>query len=133
MVELPASVEDGHDDLDGGSAVEFGVFVLHGSDWDSDAIVCDTERTICEHADVAGGCAAGHDLIDGIVDGFPDEVMQGGLIGSADVHAGALPDGAEALEDLDIAFVVIVLALFASGALDGGLGFFVGRRIKLFR
>ena len=43
---------------------------------------------------------AGHGLVDGVVDDLPDEVVEAARAGGADVHAGALADGLEALEDL---------------------------------
>ena len=44
---------------------------------------------------------AGRGLVDGVVDELPHEVEQAVVAGAADVHAGALADGVEALEDLD--------------------------------
>ena len=65
-------------------------------------------------------------FIDRIVHHFVDHVMEAGaVIGIADVHAGALADGVEALQDFD-GFRVI------SGGLRRGCGrfdsgFFLGR------
>ena len=44
---------------------------------------------------------AGEMLVDGIVENFENAVVQAVLIGIADVHAGSLPDGLEALELID--------------------------------
>ena len=44
---------------------------------------------------------AGHRLVDGVVDDLVDHVVEPGRAGGADVHAGALADGLEALEHLD--------------------------------
>ena len=44
---------------------------------------------------------AGHRLVDRVVDDFPDEVVQAAHVGRADVHARALANRLEALEDLD--------------------------------
>ncbi len=41
-------------------------------------------------------------LVDRVVDDLPEQVVQAGLAGPADVHAGALADGFEAFEDLDV-------------------------------
>ena len=45
---------------------------------------------------------AGERLVDRVVDDLVDHVMQAGaVIGVADIHAGTLAHGVEALEDLD--------------------------------
>jgi hypothetical protein len=44
----------------------------------------------------------GDSLIHGVVDNFGRQVVQSGLVGAADVHAGAPTDGLQAFEDLDI-------------------------------
>ena len=45
---------------------------------------------------------AGQRLVDGVVDDFIDHVMQArAVVGVADIHAGALAHGIEALQDLD--------------------------------
>ena len=50
---------------------------------------------------------AGQRLVDRVVDDLPDEVVQAALAGRADVHAGALAHRLEALEDGDLARVVV--------------------------
>ena len=57
------------------------------------------------HGDPGG--IAGHRLVDRVVDDLPDEVMQAARVGRADVHARALADRLEALEDLDAVGVVV--------------------------
>ena len=49
---------------------------------------------------------AGQRLVDRVVDDLPDQVVQAALTGRADVHARALADRLEALEDLDRGGVV---------------------------
>ena len=44
----------------------------------------------------------GHRLVDRVVDDFVDEVVEAARPGVADEHAGALADGLQALEDLDV-------------------------------
>ena len=56
-----------------------------------------------------------HGLVDGVVDDLVDEVVQTASAGGADVHAGALADRFEPLEDLDVAGVVCGCALLGSG------------------
>src|SRR5690606_22974546 len=106
FAELAARVEDGHDDLDGGLAVERGVLVLHRADGDAGAVVDDGAGAVGLDLDREGRRASGHALVDRVVDGFVDEVMEPGEPGVADVHAGALADRFEALEDLDLLLAV---------------------------
>ena len=49
---------------------------------------------------------AGERLVDRVVDDLVDEVVQAAHAGRADVHAGALADRLEALEDGDVLGVV---------------------------
>ena len=46
--------------------------------------------------------AAGHGLVDAVVDDLVDEVLEAALVSAADVHAGAAPHGFTPAEDLDI-------------------------------
>src|SRR5437016_2967394 len=46
--------------------------------------------------------ATGERLVDGVVDDLEGEMMQSTLACVADVHAGALANGLEPLEDLDV-------------------------------
>ena len=55
-----------------------------------------------QQGDVDAGAVAGHGLVDGVVDDLVDEVVQAAGPGGPDVHAGALADGFEAFEHLDI-------------------------------
>ena len=50
--------------------------------------------------DVRG--VAVHRLVDGVVEDFPDEMMQAGGADAADVHAGTLANRLEAFEDGDV-------------------------------
>jgi hypothetical protein len=60
------------------------------------------------HVDAVG--VARHGLVDGVVDDLPDEVVETVQTGRSDVHARALPDGFEALEDLQVLGAVGVLS-----------------------
>ena len=57
-----------------------------------------------------GGCR-----VDRVVDHLPDEVVQPGQTGGADVHAGALADRIETLQDLDVLGVVLAVRARGSG------------------
>ena len=64
-----------------------------------------------QQGDVDAGGVARHGLVDGVVDDLPDEVVEAGGTGAADVHPGPLPDRVEAFEDLDVLGVVVGLGL----------------------
>ncbi len=105
LVELSAGMELGHDDLGrrDALAVHLGrnaaAVVAHGAG----AVRIEGD------GDFLG--IAGERLVDGVVDDLVDHVVQAGaVIGVADIHAGTLADGIEALEDLD-----------AVGAIVGGI------------
>ena len=55
---------------------------------------------------------AGQGLVDGVVHDLVDQVVQAARAGAPDVHARALADPLEALQDLDLAGVVGVAVLF---------------------
>ena len=95
-VELPARVQDGHDDLDRGPLLD-RVHV----DRDATAVVLDPDAAVVQQGDADRVAVAGQRLVDGVVDDLPDHVVQAALTGGADVHAGALADRLEALENGD--------------------------------
>ena len=66
----------------------------------------DPDAAVGEQGDLDAVAVAGQRLVDGVVDDLPDQVVQAALAGGADVHARALADRLEALEDLDRAGVV---------------------------
>ena len=94
--ELPARVQLGEDQLDGGHL--FAVALAGG---DAAAVVDDGDAAVGAdgHVDAVG--VAGQRLVDGVVDDLPDQVVQAALTGRPDVHAGALADRFQSLEDLD--------------------------------
>jgi hypothetical protein len=121
--ELAAGVEDGHDDLDRGTAVHRRVVVLDGIDGDAAAVVDDRAGAIGVDGDGDDGGVAGHGLVDGVINDFVDEVVEGVEAGAADVHARALADGVEAFEHLDlISAVLAVHPARVAGGRRGGLG-----------
>ena len=101
LAELAAGVQDGEHDLDGRLAL-----LLHDRDGDAAAVVDDGDRVVGVDRDRDLAAEAGERLVDGVVDDLVDEVVQAHHAGRADVHAGALADRLEALEDGDVLCVV---------------------------
>ena len=101
VAELAAGVQDGQHDLDGRLAL-----LLHRRDRDAAAVVDDGDRVVRVDRDVDAVAVAGERLVDRVVDDLVDQVVQAAHAGRADVHAGALAHGLEALEDGDVLGVV---------------------------
>jgi hypothetical protein len=51
------------------------------------------------HLDAVG--MAGHRLVHGVVEHFGRQMVQGVLVGAANIHAGPAPHGLQPLQDLD--------------------------------
>jgi hypothetical protein len=83
-----------------------------GVDGDSPAIVLDPAASVGEKCHVDLGAVPGHGLVDGVVDDLPDQMMETRRARRTDVHARALPDRLEALENRDVGSVVRGSALF---------------------
>src|SRR5699024_29202 len=94
--ELPARVQLGEHELDGGDALG-----LVDVGRDATPVVLDPHPAVVHEGDVDGVGVARHRLVHGVVDDLPHEVVQTALAGGADVHAGALADRLEALEHGD--------------------------------
>ena len=112
LVELAAGVEDGHHDLDGRA-----VLFLVEPDRDPAPVVPDGDRVVLVDLHLDAVAVAGERLVDRVVDDLVDEVVEAAHADVADVHRGALADGFEALEDLDV--VGLVLARRLNGDADG--------------
>src|SRR5581483_6946468 len=97
FAELPAGMEDRHDDLDGRQ-------LLLGVDVDRDpaAVVLDGARAVLVEDDRDVLRVSRERFVDGVVHGFVDELVEPPLGGVADIHAGALANSLEAFEDLDL-------------------------------
>lgn len=100
--ELAAGVQHGEHELDGGDALG-GVHV----DRDAAAVVDDGQAAVRAHDDLDVVAVARERLVDGVVDDLVDQVVQAARPRRADVHAGALADRLEALEDLDLVRAVV--------------------------
>ena len=101
LAELAAGVQHGEDDFDGRLAL-----LLHVRDRDAAAVVGDGDGVVGVDRDRHLAAEAGEGLVDGVVHDLVDEVVQAHHAGRADVHAGALADGLQALEDGDVLRVV---------------------------
>ena len=98
VLELAARVEHREDHLEG-ALLRLGVLV-HG---DAAAVVADRDRAavgVQRDGDVRG--MAVHGLVHRVVEDLPDEVVKAGAADAADVHARALADGLEPLENGDV-------------------------------
>ena len=102
-IEFSAGVQHGHHDFGGGLFFR-GVHV-HGN---AAAVVDHGDAVVVVHGDVDFVAVAGHGFVDGVVDDFPDEMVQAHFAGGTDVHRGALADGFEAAENFDGSSVVLV-------------------------
>ncbi len=101
LAELAAGVQHGEHDLDRRQAL-----LLHHRHGDAAPVVDDRDRVVGVDRDGDLGAEAGERLVDGVVDDLVDEVVQAHDPGRADVHARALADRLEALEDGDVLGVV---------------------------
>src|SRR6185312_3567869 len=98
-----AGVQHRHHHLGGGTAL-----LRMDVDRDSAAVVADADRTVVEDGDHHLVAIAGQRLVDRVVDHLEHHVVQAGaVISIADVHAGALAHRFQALEDLDVAGIVM--------------------------
>ena len=97
LVEFSARMQLGHDDLGGGNA-----FALVDVDGNAAAVVAHGDRAVGVEHDFHRAGMARQRLVDGVVDDFIDHVVQAAaVIGVADIHAGPLAHGVEALQNPD--------------------------------
>ena len=102
VLELAAGVQHGQHDL--GRRLARLVHV----DRDAAAVVDDRHRVVDVDRDVDLIAEARERLVDRVVDNFVHQVVQPGGPGRSDVHRRALPNGLEALEDLDLVSAVFI-------------------------
>jgi hypothetical protein len=95
--ELAAGVELGEDDGQRGEAL-----LLHDVDRDPAAGVAHGDRVVGVDRHVDELVVARERLVDGVVDGLVDEVVEPTRAGGADVHPRTQAYGLEALEDRDV-------------------------------
>src|SRR5690606_13296233 len=94
--ELPAGVQHGEHDLDGGALLD-RVLV----DRDAAAVVDHPQPAVGQDRHIDPRAVTGQRLVHRVVDDLPHQVVQAARTGRADVHAGTLADRLEALQDLD--------------------------------
>jgi hypothetical protein len=75
-----------------------GTFSLVGARWvriywNSTAVVVDLAAAVFEKSDANASTETSHCFVDGVVDNFPNEVMQTSKTGGADVHTGTFTNG----------------------------------------
>ncbi len=102
--ELAAGVQLGGDHLDAGQP---GLGLLVGRD--AAPVVVHLDRPVVVQGDLDPVRDARQRLVDAVVDDLPQAVHQPAGVGRADVHAGALAHGVEALEDQEVRCVVGVV------------------------
>ena len=96
-IEFTAGVQRRHDDFQRRAVRVFGMVV----DRDAAAIIGDAAKAALLERDVDEAGVPGHGLVHGIVDHLGEEVMQPGVVGAADIHAGPPPHGFQPFQHFD--------------------------------
>ena len=97
LVEFPAGVQLGHDDLGRRHA-----FLVVNAGWNAAPVVGDRDRAVGVEGDGDELRVAGQRLVDGVVDHLVDHVVQArAVVGVADVHARPFAHGVQAAQHLD--------------------------------
>ncbi len=102
--ELGAGVQHGHGDFHA-RLLHLGVNV----DRDAHPVVGDGEGAVLVEDAVDLGAATGEGLVDRVIHDLDEEVMEAAGGGAADVHGRALAHRLQALEDLNILRLVLLL------------------------
>ena len=103
VAELTAGVQGGHDDFEGRLARIFWVVV----DRNAASVVTDDDPVLGGQLDFDPVGMPGDGFVHGIVENLAYKVVHGTVVGTADIHAGALPDGLKPLQHLDMGGVII--------------------------
>ena len=109
VIELTAGVKDRHDDLE-----RRNLFDRVLVDGDAATVIDDRNGVVGVDRHLNLGAETGHGLVDGVVNDLPHQVVQTAGARRADIHARALTDGFETLEDLNFAAIVIVFVCHTS-------------------
>jgi hypothetical protein len=97
-VEFAARVQRAHDHFERRLAFEFRMRI----DGNSAAVVRDADEAVGLHLDFDPVGMAGKRFVHRVVDDFGKQVMQGLLVGAADVHARPASDRLEPFQHLDV-------------------------------
>src|SRR5438128_2523602 len=98
MLELAAGMERGEDHLQRARLASLMLV-----DRDATAVVLDRNRgciRMQRDPDIRG--VAVHRLVDGVVEDFPDKMVQASRPDAADIHSRAFSDGLETFENRDV-------------------------------
>ena len=106
FVKLTASVQYGHDDLQGRTML-LGMFINR----DASTIIDNLDRIIWQNGDLNIITIASQGLVDTVIDNLADEMMQTLDAGIADVHGRTFAHCLKTLEDLNMTGIVVVLYL----------------------
>ena len=105
--ELAAGVQGGHHGLHARNPC--GGVLVHRN---PAPVVHDADGAVFVDGYFNAGAEPRHELVDGVVDDFDDEMMQPALVGAADVHARTPPNGLHAFEHLNVGGGVLVVDSF---------------------
>ena len=101
LAVFAAGVKGGEHHLDAGDAV-----LRMDIDGDAAAVVADADGAVDMDVDQNLGAEVGEMFVDGVVEDLGYAVVEGALIGAADIHTGLLADGLETLEFTEFGGVV---------------------------
>ena len=120
-VELAAGVQHRHDHLEGGLAGKLRM-VFHRN---AAAVVGDGKIAVRIEFDLDEVGVSGHGFVHRVVDDFGEQVVEGALVGAANIHARPATHRFEAFQDLDGGGII--------GVTTGGSARFGGFRPGCFR
>ena len=100
-VEFSTGMNFRENDFDGRPSVNRWILMLHGIDRHASAIVGHRAGAIDSDRHIDQLCKSCHDLINGVVDCFVDEVMQCAGADAADVHARPFSNRFKSFKNLD--------------------------------
>ena len=92
-----------HDDFKGGFLGEFRVWFGRNAA----AVISDGQAAIGVQADINAAGVTGNGFIHRVIENFSRHVMQGTIIGAADIHTGAAADRLKPFQHLDFGSGII--------------------------